>query len=102
MNRALTVGLFFALTSTLGGCATTGDAVGGPLARCDAHRSAVTRDMDRSAAAAQRVEVVSTVSGPREGTPTPEPAMPAPDSRLAGPTPQVPIPVVGVGATSRW
>lgn len=101
MNRALILGLIVTVSSTLGGCATTGDTVGGPLARCDAPRHAVTRDPERSAGVAQRVEVGTTISGPREGTPTPEPALPAPDHRLAGPTPQVPIPGVGV-VSSRW
>lgn len=101
MNRALILGLVVTTSSLLGGCATTGDTVGGPLARCDGQRQVVSRDVDRSASVAQRIDVTTTVAGPREGTPTPEPAMPAPDNRLAGPTPQVPIPAVSV-ASSRW
>lgn len=99
MSRAIFFGLSLAISSLLGGCATTHDGVGGPLARCDANRVAMSRDLDRRVASASRIEVFSAASSGREGTPTPEPAMPAPDTRYAGPTPQVPIPVGGRGAS---
>ncbi|MFO0627029.1 MAG: hypothetical protein U0325_15570 [Polyangiales bacterium] len=103
MKTALTLGFLITVSSLLGGCATTSDVVGGPIARCDTSRTVAHRDADRYAASYQRVEPTSASAGPREGTPTPEPALPAPETRFAGPTPQVPIPVVSVaiGAT-RW
>jgi len=103
MKSALTLGLFVTVSSLFGGCATTGDVVGGPLARCDSSRAVAHRDADRHAAVSQRMDPVTASSGTREGTPTPEPAMPAPDTRYAGPTPQVPIPIVSVATgASRW
>lgn len=101
MKSALTLGLLVTVSSLFGGCATTGDAVGGPLARCDSNRTVAHRDADRYAAVVQRVEPTTATTGPREGTPTPEPALP--ETRFAGPTPQVPIPVVSVAiGASRW
>lgn len=103
MNRLLTLSLVAALSTLMGGCATTGDRVGGPLARCDSQRTALSRDVGHRVDVASRVEVFSAASGAREGTPTPEPALPAPDARYAGPTPQVPIPVGGSGnPAARW
>lgn len=101
MKRVVLFGLLATLSSLLGGCATVGDRVGGPLARCDSQRSAAHRDVDRRVDVASRVEVFQATTGTREGTPTPEPALPEP--RFAGPTPQVPIPVIGsASVATNW
>lgn len=82
----------------LGGCATT--TTGHPdsplIARNMPRGGALSRVNDASATAS--VSNRDTFGNPvsvRDGIPIPEPAVPERDGRLAGPTPQVPIPVGG-------
>lgn len=96
MNRALVTMLFLSAAASLGGCATSDVNHHGAIAsRSEVGRAVISRDCEGRVSVAARSEVTTPVLGPREGTPTPEPAMPPPDTRHAGPTPQVPIPVVG-------
>jgi hypothetical protein len=97
MKRAIATMILLGAASPLSGCATThASTTGGPLAsRGESPRHVIIRDADGRAVLAAHDEVVVPAAGPREGTPTPEPALPAPDARFAGPTPQVPIPVAG-------
>lgn len=97
MNRALAAMLILSATASLGGCATSEVNHHGTIAsRGEPGRHVVARDCEVRVSSSGRSEVSTPVAGPREGTPTPEPAAPPPDTRLAGPTPQVPIPVVGM------
>lgn len=103
MNRALVTMLFLSTTVSLGGCAASEVGHHGTIAsRSEAGRHVIVRDVESRVGVVARSEVSAPVAGPREGTPTPEPAMPPPDTRLAGPTPQVPIPVVGSPMTAMW
>lgn len=80
----------------LGGCATASTGhPDGPLVASNAPRGgALSRasDSTASASASTRDTFGNPVSA-RDGIPIPEPAVPERDGRLAGPTPQVPIPV---------
>lgn len=87
------------LASALGaltGCATTATTTaavpvvashrGGLGALASGHDHVVR------AAATTAVDAPRTLDGAPEGIPLPEPALPARDVHLAGPTPQIPIP----------
>ena len=87
-----------AAAALLGGCATTSAAHpdGSLFARNAPRGGALTRDGSSTASAvsSHRDTFANPVSA-RDGIPIPEPAVPTRDGRVAGPTPQVPIPVGG-------
>jgi len=104
MTRHHALPLFVVLlgASLFAGCATTTTTPNGPTSCAMPQRAQHGTHHERSAeVAALRGNAVTRVfdlagpSGDVSGIPTPEPARPVQDPQMAGPTPQVPIPVSG-------
>lgn len=101
MRKLAGISLVLAMGLGLVGCASTSTSTHGTLlaARTTGGYAAgpVPQDPNPRGLAAAPRDVTRSLGDldPHSGIPTPEPAVPHHDTQLAGPTPQIPIPVVG-------
>ena len=98
MKRLAGIGFVVAMAMALGGCATTGGAASGTAGGQGLAQSAgpTPQDPNPHGVAMARGDGAFGSGSVRDGTPTPEPAAPVDhETRFAGPTPQIPIPVHG-------
>ncbi|MFO0603746.1 MAG: hypothetical protein U0324_11260 [Polyangiales bacterium] len=98
MKRLSALLLASALGAWLTGCASSSVTTASPVfatTRSGLVAVASGHEHDVRASLPAAVDAVRVPEGTREGIPLPEPALPARDLQLAGPTPQIPIPRSG-------
>ncbi len=103
MRHLAALVLAAALAAGLGGCATTGSTGPGASGGGEGSLQAAgpTPQDPNPHGVAMAHDGVFGAGAVRDGVPTPEPAAPVEhETRFAGPTPQIPIPVHGGGRPS--
>jgi len=88
LQRALLTSVVLSAAALLSGCATTATTPSAP--------SSCAMPQRAQGDGVHHGDVTATPFDPA-GIPTPEPARPTHEPQVAGPTPQVPIPVTGGG-----